>query len=338
MLVAETRHNPTAAVRFALRSCLGYSTEIVADELQWRVRAAGDEACEIGPRLRATRWRSFEERVREAAAVTPDDCYVIGITMRAMDVRLSVAGRTVLDGSVMPGTPLVAGPGEPARCLFRGPCDELHLYASNDMIVECAGDLPGRPSAELGCRFAPTRDPFVERLAWTLLGADEIGGPTGQLYLDCIGVAIIARILGATGGGAPSGASKQSALPRWRLKRAIEYVEAHLDEPVRLADLSAAAGLTRMHFAAQFRAATGLRPHEYLLRRRIERAQQMLVATDMPVVEVALSVGFQTQSHFTTVFKRFTGQPPLAWRQSQPVRSTQPALASNRPARQMQAA
>jgi AraC family transcriptional regulator len=74
-----------------------------------------------------------------------------------------------------------------------------------------------------------------------------------------------------------------------------------------------------MHFAAQFRAATGLRPHEYLLRRRIERAQEMLVGTSMSLVDVALSVGFQTQAHFTSVFKRYAGQPPRAWRESRGV-------------------
>jgi transcriptional regulator GlxA family with amidase domain len=96
----------------------------------------------------------------------------------------------------------------------------------------------------------------------------------------------------------------------------IDYVEANLDKPVTLADVASAVGLSRMHFAAQFRAATGMRPHEYLLRRRVEKAQQMLVETGTSVVDVALSVGFQTQSHFTTVFKRFTGQPPHAWRHS----------------------
>jgi transcriptional regulator GlxA family with amidase domain len=105
-------------------------------------------------------------------------------------------------------------------------------------------------------------------------------------------------------------------LARWRLKRAIDYVEAQLDKPVSLADVASSAGLTRMHFAAQFKAATGLRPHEYLLRRRIERAQEMLVGTDMSLVDVALSVGFQTQAHFTSVFKRYAGQSPRAWRES----------------------
>ena len=62
---------------------------------------------------------------------------------------------------------------------------------------------------------------------------------------------------------------KVSALAKWRLKKAADYVEAHLDESIRLADLAGAVGLTRMHFAAQFRAATGLRPHEFMLRKRV---------------------------------------------------------------------
>jgi AraC-like DNA-binding protein len=67
-----------------------------------------------------------------------------------------------------------------------------------------------------------------------------------------------------------------------------------------------------MHFAAQFRATTGVRPHEYLLRRRIERAQEMLRGSKDPIVDVALQVGFQTQAHFTSTFRKFVGQPPRA--------------------------
>ncbi len=82
-----------------------------------------------------------------------------------------------------------------------------------------------------------------------------------------------------------------------------------------------------MHFAAQFKAATGLRPHEYLLLRRIERAQEMLVEPDASLVDVALSVGFLNQSHFTSTFKRFVGQPPGAWRQARGYGAQRPAAA-----------
>jgi AraC family transcriptional regulator len=103
-------------------------------------------------------------------------------------------------------------------------------------------------------------------------------------------------------------------LQKWRLKRVIEHVEVNLAQRVTLADMAAAAGFTRMYFAAEFRAATGMRPHHYLLRRRIERARELLRNPEFALVEVALSVGFQTQAHFTTVFKRFAGMTPHRWR------------------------
>jgi AraC-like DNA-binding protein len=126
-------------------------------------------------------------------------------------------------------------------------------------------------------------------------------------------MAIVARLLASAAQTAASDRPKVSKLAQWRLNRAIAYIDAHLAERVSLADISSAVGLSPMHFAAQFKAATGLRPHQYLLRRRVERARDMFARTRMSITDVALLVGFQTQAHFTTVFKRFAGQPPRAW-------------------------
>jgi AraC-like DNA-binding protein len=120
---------------------------------------------------------------------------------------------------------------------------------------------------------------------------------------------------------APRRGRSCSPLPAWRLKRTFAHIEANLAETVTLADLAGAAGLTRMHFAAQFRAATGVRPHEFLLRRRIERSQELMQRTNDTLVEVALGVGFQTQAHFTTVFKRFVGETPQRWRRANAARA-----------------
>ena len=105
-----------------------------------------------------------------------------------------------------------------------------------------------------------------------------------------------------------------AALPKWRLMRVLRYIDANIGEPITLANLATTAGLSRMYFAKQFRAATGIRPHDYVLRKRIERAQQMLAANPAALVDIALSVGFQTQAHFTTVFKKFVGSTPCQWR------------------------
>jgi AraC family transcriptional regulator len=110
-----------------------------------------------------------------------------------------------------------------------------------------------------------------------------------------------------------------SALPKWRLKRVIEHVDTHVSEQITLADLAAVAGMSRMYFASQFKVATGMRPHDYVLKKRIERAQHLLLTTSDSLVEVALGVGFQTQAHFTTIFKRIVGNTPLRWRREQQV-------------------
>jgi AraC family transcriptional regulator len=296
--------------------------DIIGDEPAWRV-PGGDSAVALSAsKVVATRWYASNGRTQEFDAETPADCHVVKIVLRNTNIRFDVGSRTVQDGSTTPGTVHVTGPAVPVRCLFRGSYDVLHLHVPNNLIAECARDMTGRTMSVLALNGVPRRDMTVDALSRALLDADRVGGSFGQLYADCIGIAIIARLLASA--NCMSERPKASPLARWRLKRAIDYFEAQIGQPVSLAAVASSAGLTRMHFAAQFRAATGMRPHEYLLRRRIERAQEMLAETGMSLVDIALSVGFQTQSHFTSVFKRYAGQPPRAWRESRgvTVRST----------------
>lgn len=123
----------------------------------------------------------------------------------------------------------------------------------------------------------------------------------------------------------PAQASKparaRSGLVAWRLKRVLSFMEEHYWEALTLAEMARVAGLSRMHFAAQFRISTGAKPHEYLLRLRVERAQKLMMESDEPLAQVAFSVGFQTQAHFTTVFRRFAATTPHRWRSEQMARA-----------------
>ena len=108
--------------------------------------------------------------------------------------------------------------------------------------------------------------------------------------------------------------AKVNALPKWRLRRVEQHIAAHFERSISLSELADVAGLSRMHFAAQFRAATGYRPREYLLNHRVEHAKSLLTTTQRPLAEIALAIGFSTQAHFSTVFKRMSGQTPARWR------------------------
>jgi AraC-like DNA-binding protein len=103
-------------------------------------------------------------------------------------------------------------------------------------------------------------------------------------------------------------------MPKWRLLRVQQYVAENLPQTITLADLANASGLSRMHFAAQFRRATGLRPHEFVLKERIDNAKRALSSTDLPLIQIAMDVGFQTHSHFSANFKRIVGISPMHWR------------------------
>jgi AraC-like DNA-binding protein len=175
------------------------------------------------------------------------------------------------------------------------------------------------------------REPAVERLVLALVALDGVEKDLVALYVEALCLAILTRLLSMRcHRGLPATGRRTAPLPKWRLKRVVDYVNAHLASRITLADLAGAAGRTRMHFAAQFRVATGSRPHDFVLRRRIERAQQLLRDPSLALADIALSVGFQNQAHFTTVFKRFTGATPHRWRRSTPVSAFNDAAANSR--------
>jgi AraC family transcriptional regulator len=289
--------------------------ELIHLESHWQQRPHDGRA-----RVPASRWVSTASASVHGCAEVPAPQHLLALVLRPMRLCFMAGGQLLLDGRASPGAVQIGAPGQLLQARFDGAYDVLHLHLDNQVLHECLGEACGSAS------HAPVRlrdpgfavDPAIERLGRALLAAESMDAAFGRLYADSLGLAVISHLLHGYAGNGESGVARRSAaLQQWRLARALDYIEAHLSESVALADLAEAAGLTRMHFAAQFRVATGLRPHEYMLRRRIERAQELLCREPISLADVALSVGFQTQAHFTTVFKRFVGRTPYRWWQDQ---------------------
>src|SRR5581483_11556786 len=104
------------------------------------------------------------------------------------------------------------------------------------------------------------------------------------------------------------------ALARGRLSAVVEYVEGHLHAGPTLEDMAAVARLSPYHFARQFKTATGLPPHQYVIARRVERAKQLLQGGDLSLAEVAAHAGFSDQSQLSHHFKRLIGVTPGQFR------------------------
>jgi AraC family transcriptional regulator len=300
------------------RSLAEPSASIVHLEQNWfALPGTETESCRV-PRFRAGRWTGYTQDEREEHAQIGVGYHVIGIALRPMNVTAFAERKLIHTGLLPQGAMRVNEPGIALRGIFRGNYDVLHLHIPNAVITEYseAEFEQNARGGTLSFPNKPTVDPILSRLAHAFLEAEGLGGAFGRNYADGIGLAITARLFGRySNTGASLQPSSATPLIKWRLKRATEYIAAHLSDTIGLADIAASTGLTRMYFAAQFRAATGMRPHEYVLRRRIERAQELLLTSRLPLAEVALDVGFKAQPHFTTVFARFVGVTPHVWRQ-----------------------
>lgn len=106
--------------------------------------------------------------------------------------------------------------------------------------------------------------------------------------------------------------------PVRHLLRAKDLADGRYFEPLTVADLARAAGLSRAHFSREFRRAFGESPHQYLLTRRLERAAALLRNTDRSVTEICFAVGLSSLGSFTSSFGRIYGTTPLAYRASFP--------------------
>src|SRR5437879_13479207 len=96
-------------------------------------------------------------------------------------------------------------------------------------------------------------------------------------------------------------------LPSPRLRRVCDFIQANLNQPLTLLDLSAVARMSPYHFARLFKQSIGVPPHRFVLRRRISLASALLREPQLPIREVGRLAGFRTPSHFTTTFRRMTG-------------------------------
>jgi AraC family transcriptional regulator len=103
-------------------------------------------------------------------------------------------------------------------------------------------------------------------------------------------------------------------LHREIMKIVVDYIHSHLDQDLSLAKLASVAKLSLYHFARQFKQSMGVPPHQYVTQCRIEKAKQLLVNRDLSITEIAHRVGFQSQSHFTNLFRLSVDLTPSAYR------------------------
>lgn len=294
------------------------SISLVRIETAWRTRPADVATADAA----VTIWNTPHAQC-EVESESGNDSTILTYACTPTNVQFWMGGKQVSNGCIAPRTLLVTGPSLRSRALFKEPWRAYRIYLPQSIIAECYEHAMGRaPATDVVMSDAKfVSDPEVEKLIQALVFSADEHDLFSRVYLNSVSLAVTARLM-ARLTGVRSSTREKGRLAKWRLTQVEDFIEANLDQPLGLGDLSAVAGLTRMHFAALFRASTGMTPHRYLLRRRISRAQELLLMKcNMPIVQIALEVGFQTQAHFTVVFRNVTGITPARWRDSMRPRS-----------------
>lgn len=285
------------------------------DETAWR-QSTHVNCTSRQPVIAIGRWALDRWSADEHSAQARSEHYTIEVLLRRTFVECSRNGQKIFGDAVCFGGTQIAAPGQDIRCRYAFPTEAIHVFLPNLVIVSAYEEImQARCPANFELpdpEFAA--DAVLGRLAVALANSPKVHGPCAPIYSESLTFAMLARLM-ETLSRAEHLTLTRSGLASWRLRRAIDYIEANLNKQIRLRDIAEHTGLSRMHFAAQFRVSMGLSPREFVLQKRLERAKQMLRDQRLPLVKVAFEAGFTSQSYFSALFRKLTGTTPGRWRE-----------------------
>jgi AraC family transcriptional regulator len=161
-----------------------------------------------------------------------------------------------------------------------------------------------------------TRDPQLETIAMLLLNELKQENLGSSLYIDSLANVLAVQLLRQYSASKPHLSVYEGGLPQRQLLQVFDYIHAHLDRDIKLADLAGLLGMSQFQFCHLFKQSIGTPPYQYLLQQRIERAKQLLKQTDRSIIDIALECGFNSHSHLSKQFRQLAGMTPKVYRSS----------------------
>jgi AraC family transcriptional regulator len=162
-----------------------------------------------------------------------------------------------------------------------------------------------RPAARFG--FS---DRGIEGIMRTMRLEIESGCPSGALFGESMSLALVARLASDAWKKSPAAASLKAALTSAQQQRVRNYIAQNLTQELTLAELAQLIDASPGHFTRLFRNTFGVPPYHYIIEQRIDEAKRLMATGQSSILEIALLLGFSSQSHFTVTFRKLTGTTP----------------------------
>lgn len=195
------------------------------------------------------------------------------------------------------------------KACWKGESTFTLLLLEPDFLAQIAHESVNADRVELLPTFAKP-DPILHYIGSLLEIELDSDGANSRLYVDGLTTALSAHLLRQYCTVRQPIRDYKNGLPKYNLKQAINYIQAHLAEDISLEMIATELGMSRYYFCRLFKQSTGISPHQYVIKCRIEQAKELLLQGQKSIAEVAFQVGFTSQSHFTKHFKRLVGVTP----------------------------
>ena len=211
---------------------------------------------------------------------------------------------------------MVVPAGSPARVRSSGCKDSLQIFLEPGLVARVAAQVFGLDPAHAAVPPLDGLDlPHLRAAMWVVDAELNTGGAGGPIAAESLANVLAVHLIRHALSPRRLARRPDGTLPRGRLRAVFEYIDEHLDASPTLEQMAAVAGVSTYHLAHQFKRATGLPPYQYVIMRRVERAEQLLQArTDLSLAEIAARAGFPDQSVFCRHFKRLVGATPGRFR------------------------
>ncbi|WP_341702801.1 AraC family transcriptional regulator [Ferrovibrio sp.] len=210
-----------------------------------------------------------------------------------------------------PGVLSVVPAGIERRCAFRN-ADLIYSALWIDPTLHESLGL--QVNSELWRPMLNGADVVITALMTALRDDMTNGIETSTSYMDHAAALVLLRLDALAGRQRPSMSRSLQPLSTSCMRRIDSYIDAHLAEDISLTALAGLFDVSVDTLARRFRATTGTPPYAYVLTRRVHRACLLLQTTKTPIADIALSLGFASQSHFSTTFRRAMGVTPHRFR------------------------
>jgi len=213
----------------------------------------------------------------------------------------------------IPGEIVIVSANQSSWWEWNGYLDDIQLLLDPSAFDAAAAELSDRPVQLLdGMGII---DPIISELFFQISAELTCARPTAPLFEESITTALIAHLLRYHSTLRTRLALQRIDIAIHRLRIALEYIDAHLGDDLRLSDIAAETNMSLFHFARGFRKAMGRSPHRYIMARRIDRSKVLLRESSDEISMIARNVGFSTSSHFSALFRAECGITPRQYRQ-----------------------